>query len=173
MLESRGVLPSLRITSSKSSDMSTYAYDFPLPSTQVPPYSKDSLANAESTAVDKDSLLYVMLPKLVKNRIRRIPSLRRSVSGYSKGLEAAQYDSQHSRRSSTEFPIAQTPPPEYRAQGFLSEASSENGEPEEEEVQQPAPQPLQPSTPVVGETIAPLSGINWRFAAQGKHSRQC
>ncbi|KAE9974416.1 hypothetical protein Vi05172_g326 [Venturia inaequalis] len=103
---------------------------------------------------DKPSTLYALLPKLVRSRLRRLPSIRRSVHHYSRSYGAA---SDASRRSSTEF---RTPPPGYTSRVSLSEPVSDSEDLEDEV------SPSSSSSNSKGED-SKGSLIKWSFANQG------
>lgn len=107
---------------------------------------------------EKTSLLYSVLPRLVRTRLRRLPSLRRSFSQYT--LDSTASTPSHSRRSSRLYSDLETPPPGYQSQVSLSEPVSD----EEGDVDLPL-RPLSSSSS--DEPAESGSGIVWRFADQG------
>src|ERR1700712_1247302 len=116
-------------------------------------YSTD-LSLSLSSDDDKPSALYALLPKLVRSRLRRLPSIRRSVHQYSRSYSASPAES---RRSSTEL---RTPPPGYTSRVSLSEPVSDSEDLDDEV----APRPSSSSSTSKGEDG---SGIKWKFAKQG------
>jgi hypothetical protein len=111
-----------------------------------------------STGDEKTSLLYSVLPKIVRSRMKRLPSLRRSMSQYALGSEQSSPGS--SRRTSGLYPDLGTPPPGYQSRISLSEPVSDNEGDED--------LPMRPLSSC--SSIGPVendSGILWRFANQG------
>ena len=112
-----------------------------------------------SSSDEKTSLLYSVLPKLVRSRIRRLPSLRRSISQYA--LESETDSAASSRRTSRLYSDVGTPPPGYQSRMSLSEPVSD-AEGDED-------LPLRPlSTCSIDEPVDNDSGIVWKFANQGQ-----
>jgi hypothetical protein len=112
---------------------------------------------------DKHSLFYALLPKLVRSRLRRIPSIRRSIHQYSRSYS---YDSSNSegRRSSTGLSELSTPPPEYRSRASLSEPVSDF-EDFEEDLQLRARPVSSGSSRSAGSGSG--GGVKWKYANQG------
>lgn len=111
---------------------------------------------------DKQSLFYALLPKLVRSRLHRIPSIRRSIHQYSRSYS---YDSSTSegRRSSAGASELRTPPPEYRSRVSLSEPVSDV----EEFVALPSlERPVSSGSSSSGKSVG-YGGVKWKFANQG------
>lgn len=107
-----------------------------------------------SSDEDKPSALYALLPKLVRSRLRRLPSIRRSVHQHSRSYSGSPIES---RRSSTEF---RTPPPGYTSRVSLSEPVSDSEDLDDEV----SPRPSSSSSMSKAEDGG---GIKWKFANQG------
>jgi hypothetical protein len=109
---------------------------------------------------DKAPILYTILPTSIRRRLRRLPSLRRSVSGYGRPLSSYSISSR-----SSDDTLLGTPPPEYTSRLSLSEPVSDNEEFEDAPDGPYAPRMGGTSSFVPAET---QSGIRWKFANQGK-----
>jgi len=110
---------------------------------------------------EKPSALYALLPKLVRSRLRRLPSIRRPVPQHSRSYSASPSDS---RRSSTEV---RTPPPGYTSRISLSEPVSDSEELDDQLIQR------RPSSSSSAAKVGSGSGIRWNFAHQGSSLRNC
>lgn len=114
---------------------------------------------AASSGDEKSSLLYSVLPKIVRTRIRRLPSLRRSISQYALESESTSSASS-SRRTSRLYSDLGTPPPGYQSRMSLSEPVSD-AEGDDE-------LPIRPLSACSSEgPVENDSGILWKFANQG------
>lgn len=105
---------------------------------------------------DKPSTLYALLPKLVRSRLRRLPSIRRSVHHYSRSYSASPDESP---RSSTEL---RTPPPGYTSRLSLSEPVSDSEDLEDDVVSRPSS-----SSSSSKAEDGKGNRIKWTFANQG------
>lgn len=114
---------------------------------------------SQSSLAEKPSLLYGLLPKVVQTRMRKIPSLRRSISQYAIG--AIDVSPANSRRSSTVYSELPTPPPGYQSRVSLSEPGSDAEDLGETFPIRPLPNGFAP------DSTDTTSGINWRFSSQG------
>ncbi|KAF2099631.1 hypothetical protein NA57DRAFT_75133 [Rhizodiscina lignyota] len=111
---------------------------------------------------DQSSTIYNMLPTLVKRRIPRLPSLRRSVSFTAKSTSVYGLPSSSSDSRSV------TPPPSYRSrntsQSNLSDFTTLSMSIKEQV-------PSRPSSSSSGDTLFSRldesSGVNWKYAEQG------
>jgi hypothetical protein len=124
---------------------------------------------SEETFSDKTSLLYTMLPTLVRKRLRRIPSIRRSMGSYGQAYSVgASSNSSSSRRSSGELLDELTsPPPEYRSRVSLSEPVSE-AEDLDDEASTSGASWYRGKRRVARFSPADNgSGIRWKFSNQG------
>ncbi|KIW07820.1 uncharacterized protein PV09_01739 [Verruconis gallopava] len=111
-----------------------------------------------STSDERNSLLYSVIPKIVRTRIRKISSLRRSMSQYTISTEVSLPN--NGGQISEVFPDLGTPPPGYRSRISLSEPESDN--------EGDLDLPLRPMSAC--SSVDPLennSGILWIFANQG------
>lgn len=120
--------------------------------------------SSEASQADKSSLLYVMLPKMVKSRIRRIPSLRRSISTIGQ-FPLADDPGPLSPRSSEEFDSGfHTPPPQYRSRMSVALADHSSDSDSLEDLEDDTPH-AEPAAPSYFDNFR--FGINWKFASQG------
>jgi hypothetical protein len=129
------------------------------------PSSSRTSANALSVEQLQDgkiSAIYTILPVSIRRRLRRIPSLRRSVGTFTRPLS-----SYSSSDRSTDDTVLGTPPPEYASRLSLSEPVSDN-----EELGDTADGLFGPR---MGESVfasaETQSGIRWKFASHGERSR--
>ncbi|KAF2432895.1 hypothetical protein EJ08DRAFT_629658 [Tothia fuscella] len=99
-------------------------------------HSPESSYQSSSDSDDKhsNSLLYTLLPKLVRSRICRIPSIRKSFHQYSKSY-SYNYGDDSCSEGTKSLEDLSTPPPEYRSRVSLSEPVSD-GEIFDEEVRE-------------------------------------
>jgi hypothetical protein len=112
------------------------------------------------------SCLYAVLPPLLKNSMPKVPSLRRSLSGYNDRAAALVG---HVRALSTESlrPGSATPPPPY--QEPIASLTSVLSEVDFQETPPTSPRSLPVDTPIyVNDERA---GIKWEFARQGNYQR--
>ena len=130
------------------------------------PYN-DEIMSAEMDAITEDtkekaSILYALLPRLVRTRIRKLPSLRRSVSGY--GSPYSFTESAKSRRPSRELDDGLiSPPPEYSSRESLSEPVSDAED-------MGSPRKSSKYGSLRKRRFTPIdngSGIKWNFFRQG------
>ncbi|TLD24519.1 hypothetical protein E2P81_ATG11855 [Venturia nashicola] len=122
---------------------------------EVENYSTD-LSLSLSSDDDKPSTLYALLPRIVRSRLRRFSSIRRSVHHYSRSYASS---TDASRRSSAEF---RTPPPGYTSRVSLSEQVSDSEELEDEVASRPSS-----SSSTSRREDRKGSWIKWSFANQG------
>lgn len=107
--------------------------------------------------------MYTILPVSIRRRLRRIPSLRRSVGTLSRPLS-----SYSSSGRSTDDTVLGTPPPEYASRLSLSEPGSDN-----EELGDAVDGLFGPQIGASVFTSAETqSGIRWKFAGHGELNRQ-
>jgi hypothetical protein len=118
-----------------------------------------------STEPENISLIYAVLPPLIKNSMPKVPSLRRSLSGYNRAAALVG----HVRALSTESsrPGSATPPPPYQEPiasltSVLSDVDFQDTPPTS-----PLSLPANPSIFVDDER----AGIKWEFARQGNYRR--
>jgi hypothetical protein len=113
-----------------------------------------------SSGDEKASLLYSVLPKIVRTRIRRLPALRRSISQFALETDSSSSSPSSSRRTSRLYSDVSTPPPGYQSRISLSEPASDTEGDDELQMR-----PLSSCS-----SIGPVdndSGIIWKFANQG------
>lgn len=107
---------------------------------------------------DKASTLYAILPTSIRKRLRRLPSLRRSASGYGRSLSSYSISSR-----SSDDTLLGTPPPEYTSRLSLSEPVSDN-----EEFEDAADGLYRMPGTSAFSAAETQSGIRWKFANQGR-----
>jgi hypothetical protein len=112
---------------------------------------------------EKTSLLYSVLPKIVRARIKRILLMRRSMSHYALGSE--QSSTSTSRRASGLSSNLETPPPGYRSRISFSEPVSDN------EGDDDLP-PTAVTRLFFRRSCPNDSSIIWEFANQGLSNRK-
>jgi hypothetical protein len=115
-----------------------------------------------STDQENTSLLYAVLPPLIKNSMPKVPSLRRSLSGYNRAAALVG----HVRALSSESlrPGSATPPPPY--QEPIASLTSVLSDIDFQDTPPTSPRSLPVDTPIfVNDERA---GIQWEFARQGR-----
>jgi len=118
-----------------------------------------------STEQENISLIYAVLPPLIKNSMPKVPSLRRSLSGYNRAAALVG----HVRALSTESsrPGSATPPPPY--QEPIASLTSVLSDIDFQDTPPTSPRSLPVDAPVfVNDERA---GIKWEFARQGNYQR--
>lgn len=116
-----------------------------------------------STDQENTSIIYAVLPPLIKKSMPKVPSLRRSLSGYNRAAALVG----HVRALSTESPRpgSATPPPPY--QEPIASLTSVLSDVDFQETPPTSPRSLPADTPIfVNDERA---GIQWEFARQGKY----
>lgn len=140
-------------------DLHARLLPLPRPPTNMAPTSVllESGSDEEST-----SLIYAVLPPLIKRSVPKVRSLRRSLSSYN--CAAALVG--HSARSSPDSarPGSATPPPPYQEPiGSLASILSDD---EHDRVSSPSRRPLALDPSIFSDSER--AGIKWEFASQGK-----
>lgn len=118
-----------------------------------------------STEPENISLIYAVLPPLIKNSMPKVPSLRRSLSGYNRAAALVG----HVRALSTESsrPGSATPPPPY--QGPIASLTSVLSDIDFQDTPPTSPRSL-PTNPAIFVDDE-RAGIKWEFARQGNYRR--
>ena len=118
---------------------------------------------------ESTSLIYAVLPPLIKRSVPKVRSLRRSLSGYS---AAALVGIAHTTTASTDNSRtgSTTPPPPYQdAARPLTSVLSDDDDDDDESFEGPSkpvrPLALDPSIFADSER----AGIKWEFASQGNY----
>ncbi|KAI5274818.1 hypothetical protein E4T47_02003 [Aureobasidium subglaciale] len=114
-----------------------------------------------SSDEENTSLIYAVLPPLIKNSMPKVRSLRRSLSGYNRAAALVG----HARSSSTESsrPGSATPPPPY--QEPIASLTSVLSDVDFQETPPTSPRSLPIDAPVFVHDER--AGIRWEFARQG------
>ena len=121
----------------------------------------------------RTSMLYNALPTVVRSRLPALPSFRRSINDfrsraiYSKNVGIA--------ATATETTAPESPPPTYssrRSSGEHSRVSIASADTEEINFQDDVPErpELSMSTPPPFAVSENMTGINWKYANQGRAS---
>jgi hypothetical protein len=115
----------------------------------------------------KASMLYHVLPAMVRNRMPALPSLRRSVSEF-------HTRSLHSKNNSiTEISVPETPPPGYTSRPGSGSTTPHHPPTEpsmfdfEDDVSVASSVPSTPAPPIISYETS--TGINWQHARHGMY----
>ena len=117
------------------------------------------------TEPENISLIYAVLPPLIKNSMPKVPSLRRSLSGYNRAAALVG----HVRALSTESsrPGSATPPPPY--QEPIASLTSVLSDIDFQDTPPTSPRSLPANSAIFVDDER--AGIKWEFARQGNYQR--
>jgi hypothetical protein len=117
------------------------------------------------TEPENISLIYAVLPPLIKNSMPKVPSLRRSLSGYNRAAALVG----HVRALSTESsrPGSATPPPPY--QEPIASLTSVLSDIDFQDTPPTSPRSLPANSAIFVDDER--AGIRWEFARQGNYRR--